>query len=359
MREENRIVGLDLAKLLAALLVVYYHLVFPFPPDVSSPGFRWTTIPYMLFSFVSICVPLFFASSGALLLNREASLSKTLRRCAHLLFLLVFWAVFSLALIMAMRGQWFGVKEFVFILRDLRVGFIQHLWYMPSFLILMLLSPVFQTLKKHNPKVLYYFTGVLFLFTFGDKLLNDMEYVVRWLLGKWGYYDSRSFFGYLNFFKYHYWYMFVYFVAGGLLLERAEDLKKYRKWVIAAIPLCIVISGTIAVARSQVSGSEFDPVFYNYPSMFTLILAAAVFLLLLWSRPGQWLRRFAQAVSQVSLGIYLIHWLLIEVVKSYFGFLMGNHAVAPFLTLLIFLLSFLISLGLSKVPVLKRLIRAS
>ena len=354
---KNRIAGLDLCKLLGAILVIYYHLVFPYPPDVVSPGFRLGYVPYMLSAGMSICVPLFFASSGALTLRKDADLGGNIRRCIHLFFLLVFWALFSLGLILLMRGQWYGVKEFILILRDLRVGYIQHLWYMPSFLMLILLAPVFQALRKQNRKVLYYFTCVIFLFTFGDKLLNDAEYVARWVFGKTGYSGYRSFFGYTNFFVYHYWYMFVYFVLGYVLLEKREDLRKYKKWVILSIPLMLLCLGVIAVARSKVRLEVFDPVFNNYQSPFTLVLTSAVILLLLWWEPPKWLVKLAGSLSQVSLGVYLIHWLLIEAVKSFLPALMGNHAAAPVLTVMIFILSYLISLGISKVPAARKLIQ--
>lgn len=353
---KNRVSGLDLCKVLGAILVIYYHLVFPYPPDVVSPGFRLGYIPYMLSAGMSICVPLFFLSSGALTLRKEVDLTANIRRCIHLFFLLVFWAVFSLGLILLMRGQWLGAKEFILILRDLRPGYIQHLWYMPSFLMLMLMAPVFQSLRKQNRKVLCYVTCVIFLFTFGDKLLNDGEYVARWVLGKTGYSGYRSFFGYTNFFAYHYWYIFVYFVMGYVLLEKKEELKRYRKWVILSIPMMLLCLGVVAVARSKVRLEAFDPVFNNYDSPFTLVLTGGIFLLLLWWECPKWLAAFGKSLSQVSLGIYLIHWLLIEAVKAFLPGLMGNHAAAPILTVIIFILSYGLSLGISKVPLLKKLI---
>lgn len=352
----NRITGPDLCKLLGAILVIYYHLVFPFYPDVVSPGLRPGHIFYILATGMSICVPLFFTSSGALTLKKDVDLKTNIRRCIHLFFLLVFWAVFSLGSVLLLRSEWYGWKEFLRILRDLRVGYIQHLWYMPSFLMLMLMAPVLQTLRRHNPKVLLYLAGVIFLFTFGDKLLNDGEYLARWILGKTGYTGSRNFFGYTNFFIYHYWYMFVYFILGDLLMEKQEQLKKHKKWVILSIPLMILCLGSIALIKSKVRLTVFDPVFYNYQSPFTLVLTGAIFLLLLWWECPGWLARLGKSLAQVSLGVYLIHWLLIEMVYTFLPGIMGNHFLAPPLALVIFVLSYLISLGISKVPGLKRLI---
>ena len=353
---KKRITGLDLCKVLGAILVIYYHLVFPYPPDVVSPGFRLGYIPYILSSGMSICVPFFFMSSGALTLKKDVDLKSNIRRCIHLFFLLVFWAVFSLGLILLMRGEWYGVKEFIYILRDLRQGYIQHLWYMPSFLMLMIMTPVLRSLLNQNRKMLCYLIAVIFLFTFVDKLLNDGEYLLRWVLGKAGYSGYRSFFGYTNFFAYHYWYIFVYFVVGYVLLEKAEELKKHKKWVLFSIPLMLLCLGVVAVARSKVRLSAFDPVFNNYDSPLTLVLTSAVFLLLLWWECPGWLSRFGESLSRISLGIYLIHWLLIEAVKSFLPGLMGNHLAAPVLTVIIFALSYLISLGISRVPLVKRLI---
>ena len=357
MEKTNRITGLDLCKVLGALLVIYYHFIFPYPPDILGAGGVLRYGAYFLYSGMSICVPLFFLVSGALTLGKDLSLKRHLRRCVHVVFLLVFWAVFSLGLILLMRGTWCGAREFLKILRDLRVGYIQHLWFLTSYFALMLLAPVLCVLRKYDRRTLMYLAGVIFLFTFGDKLLNDGEYLLRWVLGKRGYAGNRSFFGYINYFVGRYWYVFVYFILGYVVLEQRDVLKPHKKWVVITGVLMFLGLGITSVARCVVKGEGYDSVFYGYPSVFTLGLSLCVFLLLCWWECPPWLGRFAEGVSRVSLGIYLIHWLLIEAIKSFLPGLMGNHALAPVLAVAVFFLSYGISLGLSRVPLLRKLIQ--
>lgn len=357
MEKRPRIAGLDLVKCLAAFLVVYYHLIFPFPPDVAPPGFRWNMILYGLTAGLSICVPLFFLSTGALTIPREVNLSATLKRSGYFFFVYLFWGVVTLLFVLHFRGERMGLFQFLSTVRYMPVGYIQHLWFLPSFLMLTLLSPVFQALKRSNPKVLYFFTAVICAFTVGEKFLNECEYFIRWILGRTPYQSTRVYSGYINYFQYHYWYIFVYFVLGDWLMEHRETLRSKRKAVVAACILSLVYLGFVALCKSKVYGQTCDTVFYNYPSPGTVILASGVFLLLLWSHPGERLRRFCASVSRVSLGIYLIHWIFFGACLAYLPELMGNHLIAPFLALLIFFLSYGISLLMTKLPFVRHLIQ--
>ena len=172
---KKRITGLDLCKVLGAILVIYYHLVFPYPPDVVSPGFRLGYIPYILSSGMSICVPLFFMSSGALSIRKDVDLRASARQSIHLLFLLVFWSFFSLGLILLMRQEWMGARQFVQIVQDLQPGYIQHLWYMPAYLMLVMMTPALQSIRKGDVRVFGFLSCVVFIFTFGDAFLNDLS----------------------------------------------------------------------------------------------------------------------------------------------------------------------------------------
>ena len=86
----RRIAGLDLMKVLGLYLVVLYHMTFRQAPEVLPHGLR-TMALYFPVPLLSICVPLFFLSSGALSLTRPLDLRKTLFRALHLTVLLLIW----------------------------------------------------------------------------------------------------------------------------------------------------------------------------------------------------------------------------------------------------------------------------
>lgn len=358
MDRSTRLTGLDLAKVLAMYFVVLYHLTFRNAPLLSA-GRVLDYIEYFLTTLMSCCVPLLFAVSGALALRRPVDLNKSLRRSLQVLLLAVVWTVLSLAVVLVLRGERMSPGECFSVAWQLRVGYIQHLWYLPTFFFLCLITPIMQTLRNSSRKVYRYGLVILAIYTFGNLLLSDGEYLLRWFLGKTGYSGNREFFWYTNFFGSHYWYAPVYYALGAALVEYRDRLRRYKKAAVLSIPLCMVCLFVIALARSFVREVTFDPVFNNYASIFTLVITAAILLLLLEAKPGPRLSAFAKAVASESLGIYLVHWLLIEVLLDYFPAVTDSNRFAPLTAVAVLALSWGISWVCKKIPLVKNLFTVS
>lgn len=355
---KQRIAGLDLMKALGLYLVVLYHLTFRSFQATLTGGPR-AVLLYLPATFMSICVPLFFTASGALSLTRPLDLKKNTLRAVHLAVLTVFWTLVSLTVVLALRGEKTGLREFLSIAVDLRVGYIQHLWYMPTFLFLTLLLPILHGLKNGNARIYRYGVILLTVFTFGNMLLNDVEYLLRWLLGKTGRSGVRYFFWYVDYFAYHYWYAPIYLILGAFLMEHREALRRRRRLAICAIPVCVLALTVFALARTAQRGMAYDPIFGNYGDPFTLVLTAAVGLLLLAWEPPDWLRRAAKSMADCSLGIYLLHWLIIEALLCWLPAVPAAIAWSPLTAIPVLALSWGLTWLLRKIPVVKELFTAS
>ena len=357
--DHPRIAGLDLMKSLGLYLVILYHLTFRNLPD-SLPGGIVSVLVYMLYPILSMCVPLFFTASGALSLTRPLDLRRNTLRCLHILFLLLFWTGASLIIVLALKGERPGRREFVAIASEMRVGYIQHLWYLPTFLFLTLLTPVLHALRHGPQRIWRYGVILLGVFTFGNMLLADGECLLRWMLGRTGsFYGNRQYFWFVNFFHYHYWYAPIYLALGAFLLTSREALARRRRLAWAAIPLCTVLLGIFALARSACRGSLYDPVFNNYGDPFTLVLTGAVTVLLLEASPGKRLRAAAESLSSCSLGVYLIHWLIIEVLLDRLPAVTNAVYFAPLTALAVLGVSWGLSWLLLRVPIVRNLFTAA
>ncbi len=353
-----RIAGLDLMKSLGLYLVVLYHLTFRNPPDVLS-GRLLPILIYGLGTLMSVCVPLFFTASGALSLRRPVNLRKNIWRCVHLAVLTVCWTAVSLLTVLVLRREHRSPGEFLEIAEALSVGYIQHLWYLPTFLFLTLLMPVLQGLRSGSKQVYRYGLCLLLLLTFGNLFLNDLEYLLRWLLGRTGHTGTRQFFWYVNYFGCYYWYSLAYLALGAYLCDHLQELSKYRRPAAAVILLCGGFLTLFAMARCQVRQTVFDPVFNNYGDPFTLLLTGAVSLLLLTCHPGKRLQRATKSLATCSLGIYLIHWLLIEALLDYWPALVRFTAVAPLTAVVVLGISWGLCWLLLKVPFLRNFFTAA
>lgn len=352
-----RIAGLDLMKMLGLYLVVLYHLTFRSAPDTLVLSAKSCCI-YALSAGMSICVPLFFTASGALSLTRPMELRRNTRRCIHLLLLVVFWNLFSLAAVLVLRGERLGLGTFFTYALNCQYDYIQHLWYLSTFLFLSLFLPAMHALRTHARRVYRFSLAVLVLLVFGNLLINDLEYLFRWLLGQTGYSGVRQFFGVVNQFGGYYWYAFAYLALGAFLMEHREALRRRRKAAAAAILPCILALTLFGVARSQVRGSTFDPIFNNYSNIFTLVLTAAV-TILLDRQPGPRLCRISASIGGCSLGIYLVHWLLIEALRRFAPGVIQATALAPLTAVAVLGISWGISWCCMKLPLVRNLFTAS
>lgn len=358
MERQERIAGLDLMKVLGLYLVILYHLTFRSPANVRSGGLG-DYVVFFLTTFMSICVPLFFTASGALSLTRPLDLRKNGRRCVHLAVLLLVWLPVSMGVILALRREMHGVLEALSLGWSLSYDYVQHLWYLCAFLLLSLFLPALHTLRRSSRRVFRYSLVVLMVLTFGNLLLNDLEYLLRWAMGRYGHTGTRQFFGFVNIFRGYYWYAFVYLALGAYLLERREALRRFRWAAAAAIPLCMLALTLSGIARSRVQDTVFDPVLNNYGSIFTLGITASVGLLLLQWEPGPGVRRVSASVGRCSLGIYLVHWLLIEALRDYLPGVFSAVALAPLTALALLGLSWAVTWCALRVPGVRNLFTAA
>lgn len=355
----GRIAGIDLIKALGLVLVIYYHITWQYPPDVLTSDNPMNYVFYWLQTFLSCCVPLFFMASGALILTKPVSLKKNTLRCVHLLAITIFWVIVCTAVVLLLKDERVSPGEFLRIASELRVGYIQHLWYLPNFIFLSLMAPVLWTLKAGNRRVFWFLIGMIGCFSFGNTLLNDGEYFLRWMLGKTGYTGNRYWFWYVDYFAYHYWYSFVYFALGAWVMENREKLTQKKVTPILGVLLSMTALFLLGLAKSRVKGWVFDPVFYNYSSVFTLTLTVCLFVLLVDRKPGKALTELAASLSECSLGIYIIHWLIWGGFVRLMPEIMENVAFALPMTVVILLLSWGVTwLGL-RIPFVKNLFTAA
>ncbi len=348
--------GLDGIKVLGMYLVILYHVLYPHMPDVVHAPTMVGYLRYFLETFLGCCVPLFFMVSGALALKKPVDLKKNTRRCLHLLVITVIWVFLALAGMLLIRREWVGWSEFFSIAWELRIGYIQHLWFLPCFLFICLFTPVMGALKFQSPKVYRYLMLLMTVLTFGDVLLNDGEYVIRWGLGlldgrSW----DRSFFWYANFFGIYYWYSLVYYALGDWLMTHGT-LWLQKKWkLILVIPVCMLCLFVTAMARSRVGLTTYNHVYYNYSSIFVLGISAALFLLLRDWKPGERAGKIAASLAECSLGIYILHWLVLEALRQLFPNIMATTVLFPILSLGILLVTWGIVWVCKRIPLVRQL----
>lgn len=149
-----------------------------------------------------------------------------------------------------------------------------------------------------------------------------------------------------------------YYVLGYLLSKKA--LKKSTLALIIVAGVCgmaVTVGGT---ALLSMSAGKANTLFYDYLSVNVFFTSVAVFALGKASlditpKTEKGISRLAY-LSKCSFGVYLIHPMLIVILQNFLKFSMGGWASAvliPLVSLAIFAVSYLISMGLNKIPVIK------
>jgi surface polysaccharide O-acyltransferase-like enzyme len=156
-----------------------------------------------------------------------------------------------------------------------------------------------------------------------------------------------------------------YFVLGYLLgeitLSRTRIIFSTVIWVISAL---ITIVGTYLFTRNS---DQFDGFFYDFVSLNVIFAASAAFLLLRWiSEANIFASSNAYALMRTfaisTFGIYLVHILVIEVLSGWIPLVHINSFMSnaiwsvPLVSIVVFMLSFLIVRILQKMPVLKYIV---
>ncbi|AIQ14592.1 hypothetical protein PDUR_23895 [Paenibacillus durus] len=364
MRPRERLVYLDLIKVVAIYLVCFYHFN-DLPTDVlANPSF-FTYLNYAVKGMASAGVPLFFMVNGALMLNRSYNLRKHIHKIIMICILTVVWGILTLAILIPINGDSYTPVQFAKALIEWKMFRINHLWFLQTLVCLYILFPLIKEIYDKDDKgPLYFFFGTAFLLTFGNVLLSNIANTAEWVM-KVNYLEKNyNFFNKFNVFNGFYAFSIVYFILGGWLQAKLQDNRFRRPGspVLTGIILTalIVLLG-YGIIMSQSNGEVFDTVFDGYDTLMTLIVTAGLFILSSRYKQGKSprLSKGMEVIGSNTLGIYFIH-----VIVGWFT--LPYYKLLPFSTNLlanliygaaVLILSLGVVLLLKKIPVVKLLFR--
>jgi surface polysaccharide O-acyltransferase-like enzyme len=343
---QSRILALDLLRAAAAFAVVLLHCAAPLLTsyDDVGPSAWWTGNLYD--SAVRWCVPAFVMLSGALLLGRQESLSVFwARRAKKVLVPLVFWSAVY-ALWAWARGKGLGWHDL------LREPAYFHLWFFYMILGLYVLTPILAVFVRGAAgPLLTYALAVWFVWASVLPMLEgifgvDLPAVTA---------DPTSPLHFAG-----------YYLLGFALRDRAFAERRER--AMAWLAVLVGFTGTALGTYQQtiVSGAgAFDDTYYEYLSSNVVLMAVGVFALspstTVWLATAR-RQKTVLALASAALGIYLVHVMVLEVVKSgALGFALtptsAHPAVAvPLLALLVYSVSLAIVMIMRRTPGLRAVV---
>lgn len=173
MKDENRVIGLDVVRCVALFFIIgvhfFYNNGFYYEPQQGMVMIVADTVRWMTFS----CVPLFIILTGYL--KGEAKLSK--RYYKGIVPILTAWIVISV-ICMVFRGNFFGTKQSMamWVAEFFNYKGADYSWYIELYIGLFLLCPFLNGFFDRERDVKYHFTLMVTMAVtvFLPSLLNNV-----------------------------------------------------------------------------------------------------------------------------------------------------------------------------------------
>lgn len=339
---KKRLYYFDLLKVISAIMVVFIHIISEYWYDLNpnSVDFKVLTI---MDSVCRICVPIYFMISGALFLNedKKITLKEMFKKYILNIFLIfIFWNMsYSVLDLLINKHNAFSIKIIFdcFINTIFGKGIFQ-LRFLTTILGFYLCVPVLKLItKKENKKVLQYLMIILFIFTSLNTLIKDIINI------NLGY--SIVFSGYL-----------LYFILGYYI--NTFDIDKKYCYFIYGIGLLSLIMTPILTISNSINMAKPMETYLNYSSFNVYLYSASIFLLAKNMFKDYEEGKLLRLLSKSYFGVYLIHGFVLGFIKyiNFFDIVSLKYVNVIILLPIIYIISLIPSLIISKIPILKKFI---
>jgi surface polysaccharide O-acyltransferase-like enzyme len=294
-------------------------------------------------SLIRWCIPVFVMISGALLLDpaKNEGLSTFYnKRIYRILLPVLFWSIFFLFLAF-LRGSIKGNEPtFMDLFKRLLSGKPHyHMWFLYMILCLYLFTPFFRKIVSNSTKTeLIIFVVITFILS-----------AINLIHGK---FDSGSSKLFVNWFL-----SFIpFYFLGYLIREDSHSRSKAMLWAIFFISFISTFTGCYIIAK--ISNLETGMYFYGSFSISVIPMSiSTMYLLKSWWKPIVNVN-FTKKLSFLTLGIYLIHPVILEVINyAGYGAMSFHPAISvPVISAIVYAVSLTGAWIIYQVPYLKRTI---
>ena len=346
---------LDYLRVFASIAIILLHVSAQNMPYVELAGAEW--------NIYNICnsasrwgVPVFVMMSGALFIPREIP-TKTLYKkyISRMAIAYVVWSAFYA--IVDPIGNLIFTEGYKISITEIMGNFISgavHLWFLPMIIGLYMCIPLIKQLTK-NDSLIKYFLLLSFVFCF---IKTQTELVVTNLLSGsvqtifenvdilFKNFNINLILGYTS-----------YFILG-FYLNKTEINKKTRGliYILGVIGLILTILLNLSASKNAEKSTE---TFFSASSVNVLLMTIAVFVWFKYNAKGNdKLNKIIVKLSKYSFGAFLVHIFILKVLHTFGIQSTSFHLVlsVPSITIFTAITSYLISLVLNKIPVIKKCI---
>lgn len=346
--KQERLVHMDLLRILACFSVVMLHGAAQFWYDLPVTGAEWQIVNSYN-AIVRFGVPIFVMISGAIFLSSDKEINIKRLYTHNILRLAIIYFVWSAVygVFDCLRSEW-SVLSINDIMTEVYAGR-YHLWYLPMIIGLYMLVPVLQKSLKHlDKKDVEYFLLLFLIIKIGKTTILSLI-STEWMGFLFGVVGLDGILEYLG-----------YFILGYYIARYGIEKKWHNRIYISGLAgavINIVLSSYKAIQTDVTSAVVYDSF-----SLFTFFVVLAIFLFF-HEKVGKtrFSARACKAIKEISmatLGIYLMHLAVLEALQD-----VGIHSMmvapiigVPLISVICFLLCLPCAAILRRLPFLGRYI---
>lgn len=348
-KNNSRIVGLDLLKCIAIIFVISAHIPL-FNPDYLNDGSLWQYFFFIAFEGV----PLFLTVNGFLLLaKKELNLKKHYLKTLKIAALFVIWSL--ILIVINLLYDKTPINRSVIIDLFLKTGgegslYTSELWFLQYLIPLYIIYPLLHNAYHHNKKLYDIIFYLVAFFTVGCQfiplLANLLENRIRAqiLMNLYAYLGRSSFLGPNAFHVF-------YFMLGGELQYHYQSIIK-KKYLLAGLGLFgWFLCFGYGILACKINGYLITEHFTN--TLMMAMMVVGIFAYIVSIKPQGIIRKAVMEIGSNTLGIFVIHTLVIRIVRIFVPIGLPYNFLS---VLLVLLISYLLTVILKKLPVLRELV---
>ena len=210
-----------------------------------------------------------------------------------------------------------------------------HLWFLYTILVLYAIQPLLKLIMDKSNNVVKIILLTVWIILSLASMINP--YVAKFF----------TIFSYIG-----------YFIIGKYLYDfiKKYDLRKYNISLVLIMIICFSISIWMNYSLS-IKLNQFYNLFFAYRTPFIMISSFALYVLIISNYRKDSLNKFITGLSDLSLGVYLIHGIFLDVTVKVFIYSSINSLIGiPIFTLIIFVLSIISTFIIKKIKYLNYII---
>lgn len=311
--KKTREYAFDILRVISMIMVIIIHIANVYCRSFGMISTKSYLISLIFNTICRVSVPIFFMISGTLLLDREFNKSKYLKRVIKYVILIVVWDIIYLVWEYFYLGITYD-KLYMLIIDPYRA----HLWFLYTILVLYAIQPLLKLIMDKSNNIVKTILLTIWVVLSLASMLNP--YIAKFF----------TIFSYIG-----------YFIIGKYLYNfiKKYDLRKYSLTLIIIMIICYSISIWMNYSLS-ISLNQFYNLFFAYRTPFIMISSFALYILIISNYQKDGLNKLFIGLSDLSLGVYLIHGIFLDITVKEFIYSSINSLIGiPIFTIIIFILS--------------------